>query len=143
VQGDFNRRPDPYLFSLDAGTPGGPVTVPPCVLLDTRRPADAPALRSNAARVVKAAGACGVPAPAKRINAKVTVFRGTGQGNVRLYPGDLSAPSAGILRFTRGQTRAASFDLPLAPNAGTLTILPFVAGNGKVGVSVEIDGYTP
>ena len=143
VQGDFNRQPDAYLFSLDGGPAGGPVTVPPCVLLDTRRPADAPALRSNAARVVKAAGACGVPATAKRINAKVTVFQGTGQGNVRLYPGDLSAPSAGILRFTRGQTRAASFDLPLAPNAGTLTILPFVAGNGKVGVSVEIDGYTP
>src|SRR4029077_4041562 len=32
VQGDFNRRPDPYLFSLDAGTPRGPVTVPPRAL---------------------------------------------------------------------------------------------------------------
>jgi Tol biopolymer transport system component len=143
VPGDYNNQLDAYAFTFGGSTPGGPVTVPPCILLDTRRPADAPALRSNAARVVKAAGACGVPATATKVSVKVTTFQGTGQGNVRFYPGDLSAPSTGILRFTRGQTRAASFDLPLAANAGTLTILPFVAGNGTVGVSVEIDGYTP
>lgn len=144
LYGDFNRRTDPYLLSLGVSTPGGPVSLPPCVLFDTRRPANGPALRSNAARVVKATGACGVPATAKRVTAKVTVFQGTGQGNVRFYPGDLAAPSAGILRFSRGQSRSATFDLPVAPNgAGTLTLLPFVGGNGTVGVSVEIDGYTP
>jgi hypothetical protein len=37
----------------------------------------------------------------------------------------------------------ATFDAPVAPNAGTLTLLPFVAGNGTAGVSVEVDGYTP
>jgi len=144
VAGDYNRQLDAYLFSLDGGTPGGPVTVPPCILFDTRRPANGPALRSNAARVVKATGLCGVPATAKRVTVKVTVFQGTGQGNVRFYPGDLAAPSSGILRFSRGQSRSATFDLPVAPNgAGTLTLLPFVGGNGTVGVSVEIDGYTP
>lgn len=144
VTGDYNRQSDAYLFSLDGGAPGGPVTLPPCIVFDTRRPANGPALRSNAARVVKAAGACGVPATAKRVTAKVTVFQGTGKGNVRFYPGDLAAPSTGILRFSRGQSRSATFDLPVAPNgAGTLTLLPFVGGNGTVGVSVEIDGYTP
>jgi Tol biopolymer transport system component len=144
VAGDYNRLSDAYLFSLDGSTPGGPVTLPPCILFDTRRPANGPALRSNAARIVKATGTCGVPATAKRVTAKVTVFQETGKGNVRFYPGDLAAPSAGILRFSRGQTRSATFDLPLAPNgAGTLTLLPFVGGNGTVGVSVEIDGYTP
>jgi Tol biopolymer transport system component len=145
VAGDYNRQPDAYLFSLSGGsTGGGPVTVPPCILFDTRRPADGPALRSNVARVVKATGVCGVPATAKRVTVKLTVFQGTGKGNVRLYPGDLSAPSAGILRFSRGQTASAVFDLPVASNgAGTLTLLPFVAGNGTAGVSVEIDGYTP
>jgi Tol biopolymer transport system component len=143
ADGDFNRQPDVFLFSLDGTIPGGPVTIPPCILFDTRHPANGPALRSNAARVVKAAGLCGVPATAQRVNARMTVFQGTGQGNVRLYPGDLSAPSAGILRFARGQTRDGSFDIPLAPNAGTLTLLPFVGGNGTVGVSLEIDGYTP
>jgi len=146
LSGDFNRRTDAYLFRLDGGSTGGggPVTVPPCILFDTRRPADGPALRSNVARVVKATGACGVPATAARVTVKVTAFQGTGKGNVRLYPGDLSAPSAGILRFSRGQTASAVFDLPVASNgAGTLTLLPFVAGNGTAGVSVEVDGYTP
>jgi len=144
LSGDFNRRTDPYLFSLAGSTPGGPVTLPPCILFDTRRPANGPALRSNAARVVKATGLCGVPATAKRVTVKVTAFQGTGKGNVRLYPGDLAAPVSGILRFSSGQSRNATFDLPVAPNgAGTLTLLPFVGGNGTVGVSVEIDGYTP
>jgi hypothetical protein len=74
----------------------------------------------------------------------VTALQPTGKGNLRFYPGDLSAPSTGILRFARGQTRDGAFDLPLAPNGtGTLTLLPFVGGNGTVGVSVEVDGYTP
>src|SRR6185369_4054097 len=40
--GDYNRRPDAYLFRLDGGSTGGggPVTIPPCLLFDTRRPAD-------------------------------------------------------------------------------------------------------
>jgi hypothetical protein len=144
VAGDYNRQSDAYVLSLGGSVPGGPVTLPPCILFDTRRPANGPALRSNLARVVKAGGACGVPATARRVTAKVTVFQGTGKGNVRFYPGDLAAPSSGILRFSRGQTSSATFDLPMAPNgAGTLTLLPFVGGNGTVGVSVEIDGYTP
>ena len=144
VAGDYNRQLDGYLFRLDSGDPGGPVALPPCILFDTRRPADGPALRSNAARVVKAAGACGVPATARRVTVRVTALQPTGKGNLRFYPGDLSAPSTGILRFARGQTRDGAFDLPVAPNgAGTLTLLPLVGGNGTVGVSVEVDGYTP
>jgi hypothetical protein len=84
-----------------------------------------------------------VPATAKRVKTRITVFQGSGKGNVRFYPGDLSAPSSGILRFARNQTLNGIFDLPLAANAGTLTFLPFVAGNGTVGISIEIDGYTP
>ena len=145
VAGDYNRQLDGYLFSLSGGSTGGggPVTVPPCILFDTRRPTDGPALHSNAARVVKATGLCGVPATATRVTVKVTAFQGTGKGNVRLYPGDLSKPVIGILRFSGGQTVTATFDAPVAPNAGTLTLLPFVAGNGTAGVSVEVDGYTP
>ena len=145
LSGDFNRRTDAYLFRLDGGSTGGggPVTVPPCILLDTRRPADGPALHSNVARVVKATGLCGVPATATRVTVKVTAFQGTGKGNVRLYPGDLSQPAIGILRFSAGQTATATFDAAVAPGAGTLTLLPFVAGNGTAGASVEVDGYVP
>jgi Tol biopolymer transport system component len=128
---------DVYLYSLDGTTPSGPVTVPPCALFTGP-------LRSNARKVLKAAGSCGVPAGAKQVAVKITVSQGTGKGNVQLYPGNVTTPAAGILRFTRGATRAAAFTLPLSTNGtGTLALLPFVGGNGTVKVSVEIDGYTP
>ena len=64
--------------------------------------------------------------------------------NLRIYPGNASAsanPSA-TLRFQKGQTRTASYTLPLATNdAGTLAIVPFVAGNGTVHAVVEVTGY--
>jgi Tol biopolymer transport system component len=139
VAGDFNQSWDAYLFDAAAVVPppDGPVQVPPCALFTG-------SLRSNARKVLKAAGFCGVPAGAKRIAVKLTVSQGTGQGNVQLYPGNLRTPAAGILRFERGATRAASFDLPLSTNGtGTLALLPFVRGNGTVRVSVEVDGYVP
>ncbi|MEO6195809.1 MAG: hypothetical protein ABIS20_22545, partial [Thermoanaerobaculia bacterium] len=78
VAGDLNGSSDVYLFSLDPPpppTPSGPVTVPPCALFTGP-------LRSNARKVLKAAGACGVPAGAKQVAVKITVSQGTGKGNV-------------------------------------------------------------
>jgi Tol biopolymer transport system component len=137
VDGDFNRRSDAYLFDLDAAAPGGPVTVPPCALFDG-------SLRSNLQKVLAVAGSCGVPASAQRVTVKVTARQGSGTGNLRLYPGNLTASPSGTLRFQKGQTAVSSFDLSLATNgAGTIAILPFVRGNGTVRVTVEVDGYTP
>jgi Tol biopolymer transport system component len=140
VAGDFNREADVFLYKT-ISSPGGPVTLPPCILLDTRRLADRPALRSNVRRVVTARGVCGVPAAASAVTVKVTTLQGSGKGNVRLFAGDAAA-SSGILRFGKQQTRSAVFTLPLTGN-GTLTLLPFVAGNGTVQAIVEVDGYTP
>jgi Tol biopolymer transport system component len=137
VSGDFNQSPDAYLFDLDAVAPSGPVTIPPCALFDG-------SLRSNLQKVLAVAGGCGVPAGASRATVKVTARQGSGQGNLRLYPGDVTTTPSGTLRFQRGQTAAASFDVPLATNgAGTIAVLPFVRGNGTVRVTVEVDAYTP
>ncbi|HTG35811.1 MAG TPA: hypothetical protein VLB76_23040 [Thermoanaerobaculia bacterium] len=140
VEGDYNGTWDAFVFDAAAVVPpppGDPVQVPPCALFTG-------SLRSNARKVLKIAGSCGVPAGAKRVAVKLTVSQGTGQGNVQLYPGNVRTPAAGILRFQRGQTSTASFDLPLSTNGtGTLALLPFVRGNGTVRVSVEIDGYVP
>jgi Tol biopolymer transport system component len=138
VPGDFNGSWDAYVFD-DAATvpPGGPVQVPPCTLFGG-------SLHSNARKVLKVAGSCGVPAGVKQVAVKLTVSQGTGQGNVQLYPGNVRTPSAGILRFERGVIRTAGFTLSLSTNGtGTIALLPFVRGNGTVRVSVEIDGYTP
>ncbi len=135
--GDFNLQADAFLFSLD---PAGPVPLPTCTLLDTRRRADRPVLTSNVQRTVTVRGACGVPATAKQVLVKVTVFNPSGKGNLRFYPGAVTATPSGILRFERNATRTETFTLPLSSN-GTLTILPFVAGKGTVHVAVEVNGY--
>ncbi len=140
VAQDFNETSDVFLYRAASPT-GGPVTLPPCILLDTRRLADRPALRSNVRRVVTPRGACGVPATATAVTVKVTALQGSGKGNVRWFAGDATA-SSGILRFAKQQTRSAVFTLPLTGN-GTLVLLPFVAGNGTVQAVVEVDGYTP
>jgi len=142
ADGDLNRMPDAYLFNLDA-TPPGPGSSFPCTLLDTHRAADAPALQSDVRRVVTVAGACSVPSTAKSITAKVTVLQGTGKGNLRIFPGNAkpSAKPSATLRFEEGQTRTASYTLPLATNgAGTLALVPFVTGKGTVHVVVEVTG---
>jgi Tol biopolymer transport system component len=138
VNGDFNVELDAYVFSLD---PPPPVTLPNCKLLDTRRRAERPVLTSNVQRTVTAHGRCGVPATAKQVIVKVTVFNPSGKGNLRFYPGAVTANPSGILRFERGATRMETFTLPLSTN-GTLMILPFVAGRGTVHVAVEVNGYS-
>ncbi|HEX6899451.1 MAG TPA: hypothetical protein VF789_07055 [Thermoanaerobaculia bacterium] len=140
---DSNHLRDAYLFSLTAPTGGGPTPLPPCKLLDTRRRADRPALRSDTRRTVRAAGVCGVPSTAKSVSVTVTALQGTGKGNLRLYAGNDTVNSSGILRFEKNATRSATFNVPLATNgAGTIAILPFVAGKGTVQVIVEVNGYS-
>ncbi len=132
VTGDFNQTWDAFVY--DAAAQGGPVTVPPCVLFSG-------ALRSNVRKPLTAAGACGVPATAKQVAIRLTVSQGTGQGNVQIFAGTATTPAAGILRFSRGATRAAPFNVSLGN--GAFSLLPFVAGNGTVRTSVEVDGYVP
>jgi Tol biopolymer transport system component len=139
VADDRNLFTDVYLYGQ--ASPGPSV---PCTLLDTHRAADAPALRSDIRRIVTVAGACGVPATATKITAKVTVLQGTGKGNLRIFPGNAkpSAKPSATLRFEKGQTRTANYTLPLATNgAGTLAFVPFVAGKGTVHAVVEVAGY--
>ena len=138
VAGDLNGTDDAYLFTT-APVPGGPVPIPACTLLDTRRRADRPALHSNVRRTVRAGGVCGVPPAAKSITANLTVLQPTGKGNLRLYAGNAPDPS-GIFRFEKNQTRSGAFTIPLAAN-GTFDILPFVGGNGTVQAVVEVNGY--
>jgi Tol biopolymer transport system component len=132
VAGDLNGRTDVFVVPNDAGS--GPVTLPPCVLFNG-------ILRSNAHKVLTVAGACGVPVGAKQVIVKLAVSRGTGKGNVQIYPGNVTNPATGILRFNRGATRIAGFTVPLGN--GGIALLPFVNGNGTVQVGVEVDGYVP
>src|SRR4029077_19958298 len=119
VAGDFNQTWDAFVY--DASAQGGPVAVPPCVLFNG-------ALHANVRKPLTAAGVCGVPAMAKQVAIKLTVSQGTGQGNVQLFAGSATTSAAGILRFSRGATRSAPFNVSLGN--GVFSLLPFVAGNG-------------
>ena len=136
VAGDLNANWDVFLYREGAN---GPVTVPPCTLFDTRRPADGPALRSGTRKILTVHGACGVPATATAAVVKVTVPQPRRRGNLRLTPGDAATPAA-TLRFPRRQTRTGSFTVPLAAN-GTLALQATVVGNGAVHAVVEVVGY--
>jgi hypothetical protein len=136
IPGDFNGTWDVYLWKDGSTTP-----LPACKLLDTRRRADRPVLTSNVQRAVTVRGACGVPATAKQVVVKVTAFNPSGKGNLRFYPGAVTATPSGLLRFERNATRTETFTLPLGTD-GKLTILPFVASRGTVHVAVEVNGYS-
>jgi hypothetical protein len=139
--GDFNALPDVYLFSRDL--PGADFfTLTPCRLLDTRRPEDGPALASGSREILALAGACGIPATARAVVLNVTAVDPTGQGNLRLHPGDTGLPAASTLNFRAGETRANLAILRLALDGeGTLAVSPSVAGGGTVHVIVDVTGW--
>ncbi|HKV12391.1 MAG TPA: hypothetical protein VJ725_29880, partial [Thermoanaerobaculia bacterium] len=134
VAGDYNDDWDAFLYDPAGGT----ITVPPCTLFDTRRPADGPALRSGARKVLTVHGACGVPATATAVTVRVSVIQPNRRGSLGLFPGNATTPAA-LLRFQKGPTRTGSFTVPLG--AGTLALQPTVAGNGTIHVALEIVGY--
>jgi hypothetical protein len=115
----------------------------PCRLLDTRVAGQGPALASGASRPVTATGgSCGIPAIAGAIAVNLTSVGSTGAGNLRLYPGDGTAPQTSALNFAAGQTRANNGVFPLAGNgSGTLAILATVTGGGTVDAVLDVTGY--
>ena len=118
-------------------------SVSPCRLLDTRQSGQGPALVSGVSRLVTVTGgSCGIPATASAIAVNITSVASTGGGNVKLYPGDGTAPPTSALNFAAGQTRANNGVFPLAGNGdGTLAILATVSGSGTVHVVLDVTGY--
>jgi hypothetical protein len=118
-------------------------TVTPCRLIDTRDPngprAD-PVLRGGLARTFSLAGACGLPTTAWAVAVNVTVVDPTLPGDLRLYPGDISAPLASTLNFGAGQTRANLVVLSVG-RGGTAAVLSSQAPSGSTQVLVDLVGY--
>ena len=111
-------------------------------LLDTRVPAQGPALASGASRLVAVPGSCGIPADARAITANIAAVASTGAGNIRLYAGDGTVPQTAAVNFGAGQTRANNGVFALANNGnGTLAIFAAVAGGGTVHAVLDVTGY--
>lgn len=130
----------PLPLVLAPATPLDFYTVAPCRLYDSRE--GLPPLASGVARIVQAAGSCGIPAGARALAANVTVISPTGLGNASLYPGNYPPPVATTVNFLAGVTRSNHAILPLATDgAGTLAALASIAGSGSTHVAIDVSGY--
>jgi len=117
-------------------------TIAPCRLLDTREPAGpggGPALSPDVDRAFVVAGRCQIPTSAKGASLNVTVVGASVGGDLRFYPGGGFVPSASIVNYAAGQTRANNAVLGLGAG-GELAVKTDQPG-GPVHLIVDVNGY--
>ncbi len=114
-------------------------TVTPCRIVDTRTPANAPALAGGTARNFTVAGVCGTSPTARAVSVNITVTGGTGNGHLRLFPKGHPLPGTSAVNYGAGQTRANN-SLVAVGNDGALSVY---AGqvSGTVHFILDINGY--
>jgi hypothetical protein len=118
-------------------------TLVPCRLLDTRLaagPHGGPAVPAAGERVVLAAARCAIPASAKAISVNVTAVNPPAAGNLRLFPGDGTAPNASALNFGPERTRANNAIVMLA-SSGSGTFGVRNSSAASVDVVIDVNGY--
>ena len=114
-------------------------SVTPCRLVDTRTPADGPALAAGETRTFLAAGACGVSGGATAVSLNVAVTQPGALGNLRLFASGTLAPLVSTINYAAGQTRANNAIAPLGAD-GRLAVRCFQASGG-VHVILDVNGY--
>ncbi|MCL4808554.1 MAG: hypothetical protein KJ062_12330, partial [Thermoanaerobaculia bacterium] len=90
-----------------AETPTAFHTVTPCRVLDTRLGAATP-VAATGSLSFGAAGTCGVPADARALAVNLTVAAPQAGGVLRLWGAGGPPPTAQVLGFAAGKTRASS-----------------------------------
>ncbi len=117
-------------------------TLTPCRLLDTRKTSgpDAafPALAAQTERQFALSGLCGIPPTAKALSVNMAAVAATVAGNLVVYPGNESPPSASLLNFPRTTARANNAIVKLAPD-GTVKVLNRALGT--VEFVLDVNGY--
>jgi hypothetical protein len=122
--------------------PGNFFTLTPCRLLDTRNtagPYGGPALSTGQSRGFTIGGQCGVPASARAVSLNLTVTGATAAGNLRVFPSDVTLPTASALNYLAAQTRANNAIVGLSAT-GALT-LRCTQSSGTAHVVVDVTGY--
>jgi hypothetical protein len=115
-------------------------TLTPCRLLDTRQPADGPALASGEVRALALAGRCGLPATARALSLNLTAVLPAGRGELRFAPGGEALTTASALSFSGGRSRANNAILKLSAD-GVLNVGASVAGGGTVDLVLDVNGW--
>ncbi len=122
----------------------------PCRVSDSRLPGNlvfgGPKLVAGEERTItfhdNPFNACGVPATAKAVAINVTVTGATAGGFLKIFPGGDGAPSASVINFAAGQTRANNQVVSLSfDGRGNLAVNPVMAPGQQVHVILDVFGY--
>jgi hypothetical protein len=113
-------------------------TLVPCRAVDTRS-SPGGVLGAGADRLVQLHGICEIPATAKAVSANLTVTQGTAAGDLRLYPIGTMLPSASVINYGAGQTRANNAVAPLGD--GGAVGVHVDQGTGTIHLIFDVNGY--
>jgi photosystem II stability/assembly factor-like uncharacterized protein len=118
-------------------------TLTPCRVLDTRNPTGplgGPPLQPGATRTFDmATSACRIPAGAVAISANLTVTNVGTQGELVVFPSDISRPNASTLTFRAGRTRANNAIISLSSSTATFSI--FNNSAATVDFILDVNAY--
>lgn len=129
------------LYAAPAST--GLYTITPCRLVDTRfglGTSGGPLQGAGGERVFTLNGACGVSASARTLVTNVTVTGIAADGDLRIFPSDGVLPTATVISFRAGQTRANNAILLLSSDgAGRVTV--HNDAPGPLDLIIDVNGY--
>lgn len=117
-------------------------SVPPCRLVDTRRPVQplgGPALQAGTARTFLLGGACGLPSTARAVSVNLTVTSASSAGNLRIDAGGQPVPLASAINFRAGAARANNAIVALGPG-GSVTVFCEIP-SGTADFILDLAGY--
>jgi len=138
----YAQMDPPDVPAVNLGLEGDFYTITPCRVLDTRQPSQGPGLSSGVKRLVQIHDLCGIPTTAGALALNLTVVGPTREGTLRLYPGDLAAPSSSTLTFKAGQALSGNAIVLLATdNTGTLAVWPSLGMDGSSHLVIDVSGY--
>jgi hypothetical protein len=137
----------------DAGTASVTIAMPagstafyhltPCRVFDTRSQLPAvdaawPVLAAKQARILQTAGRCGIPSTAVALSVNITAVDAVVKGNLVIYRGDQTAPTASLLNFPPTIAKANNTIVELAPD-GSMGVLN--RASGTVNFVMDVNGY--
>jgi hypothetical protein len=145
------QNPDTQAGTLTNGYFYGPPTttgglfypLTPCRVLDTRNangPLGGPILAAGGTRTFVVTSTCGIPTNAKTLSANLTVVGATGQGELRIYPGNGARPSTSAISFNVSRARANNAHVLLATDgSGSFNVQN--NSTGAVHFLLDVNGY--
>lgn len=111
----------------------------PCRVVDTRATGTTPpTMTGNSTRSFTVKGLCGVPSDAKAIAYNLTAVLPSAGGHMRIFPSDVSMPTASAVNFSAGTVTANGGVVKLATTTPDLSIF---LNTGTADALVDVTGY--